>query len=118
MPPLQQQIHNVRMAMMQNLPMEETAANEPGEQIIYSPEKLETFCKVNGGPTVFSSLHDMMAPLKQQRQTNRRDISSRKYTVIILYLMMHDKSQMSNWLQRDVIKFLHYHGLSEQLTAA
>ena len=113
MPPLQQQIHNVRMAMMQKLPMEETAANEPGEQIIYSPEKLEAFCKANGGPTVFSSLHDMMAPLKQQRQTNRRDISSRKYTVIILYLMMYGQSQMSNWLQRDVSKFLHYHGLSD-----
>ena len=57
MPPLQQQIHNVRMAMMQKLPMEETAANEPGEQIIYSPKKL-TLAIIDD----YSNIHTIRQP--------------------------------------------------------
>ena len=39
--------------------------------------------------------------------------TAERCTMIVFYIMMYTQSQRSNWLQRDLCAFLHYHGMSD-----
>ena len=55
MPPtMQQQIHNLRMAMLRR---------EQSEVGMYDPDEVEAFCIENGAPTLFQAVIDMMIPV-------------------------------------------------------
>ena len=57
-PSLQQQIHNVRSALLRR----------DNQQGIYDPDELEQFCVENGGPTVFMQFVEMKTPVNDARQ--------------------------------------------------
>ena len=61
-PSLQQQIENVRSAMLSR-----------SEGAVYSADELETFCEQNGGPTVFKAWMAMMTPVRIQRKSDKKE---------------------------------------------
>ena len=110
-PSLQEQIHNVRLAMLAAFNQGEGVYSPP----IYDPNLLEEFCKTHGAPTLFQSLIKMMTPLRHHRRkaNSGKSEETRKHAVTMVYMLSYTQSQRCNWLQQDVANFLNYHGLSD-----
>ena len=106
MPPtMQQQIHNLRMAMLRR---------EQSEVGMYDPDEVEAFCIENGAPTLFQAVIDMMTPVCDRRGAESyKKSDARRCAVVILHTLMYCQSQAWNWLQRDTARFYYNHGLSD-----
>ena len=106
MPPtMQQQIHNLRMAMLRR---------EQSEVGMYDPDEVEAFCIENGAPTLFQAVIDMMTPVCDRRGAESyKKCDARRCAVVILHTLMYCQSQACNWLQRDTARFYYHHGLSD-----
>ena len=108
-PSLQQQVENLRLALLRNL-----GCGTDSKQPPYDPAVVEEICHANGAPTIFQELVQMMTPSRTDRAcTNQKEENARKHAVSILYVMCYSQSQRCNWMQKDVPAFTHAHELSD-----
>ena len=108
-PSFQQQIENVRLAMLQQVGSGLRSQTPP-----YDPDAVETFCKSNGAPTIFQELVQMMSHTRNDHAAKKQEKKETQcHAVVVLYQMCYTQSQQCNWMQRDVACFLHSHGLSD-----
>ena len=71
---------------------------QTGKQPVFSPDKLEQFCKDKGAHLLFSSL---LAAQTERRHTSERVLISKRWTVALLYQLCYGLSQQCNFLQVD-----------------
>ena len=67
-PSFQQQIENVRLAMLQQVGSGLRSQTPP-----YDPDAVETFCKSNGAPTIFQELVQMMSHTRNDHAAKKEE---------------------------------------------
>ena len=109
MPTLQEQVENVRLAML------EESTNQTGLYApIYDPNQMKLYCKNHGAPTLFNELLQMATPTRINRlgRNSHKPDDRERVVVCMIHQLGYSQSQRCNFMQQDIANFIQYHGLS------